>query len=58
MKSPVVMFHFKPTVKEVADALKTNYNGFPVVNTAKKLIGIINRDYLMVLLKNKVFAPD
>ncbi|CDW75014.1 UNKNOWN [Stylonychia lemnae] len=59
MKAPVSMFHFKAPVKEVAEVLsKTSYNGFPVINTAKKLIGIISRDYLMVLLKNKVFAGE
>jgi len=59
MKSPVTMFHFKAPVKDVAEALsKTTYNGFPVINTAKKLVGMISRDYLMVLIRNKVFAGE
>ena len=59
MKQPVKMFHFKAQVQEIAEYLSsTSFNGFPVVNSQRKLVGLINRDYLMVLLKNKCWVSD
>ena len=59
MRKDVKSFNFRVEVSEVNNALKdTSYNGFPVVSRQKKLMGIISRDYLMVLLKNKCWTSD
>ena len=44
------------TLPSIADmdsiktALETGHNGFPVINRAGKLVGIMSRNYLIVLL--------
>jgi CBS domain-containing protein len=59
MKRNVKSFPMKVEVREIGDTLKqTNYSGFPVVNNHKRLVGIINRDYLMVLLRQKCWTGD
>ena len=34
----------------------TEFNGFPIVNDDEKLVGLINRNYLHVLIKHKCFS--
>lgn len=59
MKGNVKTLHFKAEVSKIGEYLKeTSYNGFPVVNTQGSLVGMINRDYLHVLLKNRCWASD
>lgn len=34
------------------------HNGFPVLNTAGKLVGIIARDFLIVMIRNRaIYNP-
>jgi CBS domain-containing protein len=59
MTKAVVTLNFRTDVAEIAKALRENtFNGFPVVNSFRKLLGIINRDYLHVLLKNQCFVNE
>jgi len=57
MKPNVYTMRAITPVKVISEALAgTTYNGFPIVDKDKKLIGMITRDYLIVLLKNHVFS--
>lgn len=52
--SKVVCFNEIETVHNIIDKLKNcTHNGFPVLNEKNKLQGLISRNYLIKLLKNK-----
>ena len=52
MTSPVSQFHFIAKVGEVFFQLETtDFNGFPVVNSEQRPIGIIERDTLITLIE-------
>jgi len=56
MKSPVVVFRENETVKHCYDVMKAcTYNGFPVITTKGKLLGVISRDHLIAAIENKGF---
>ena len=56
MSCPVVHFNFIAQVKEVYFHLShTTFNGFAVVNTYGRAIGIIERDTLIALIKKKAW---
>jgi predicted transcriptional regulator len=45
-------------VCDIAELLRDeHFSGYPVVGSKGNLLGLISRDYLYVLLKNKCFAP-
>ena len=44
----------RPTVQQVFETIMSNdYNGYPIVNDDRRLIGLISRHFLIVLLKKK-----
>ena len=55
MCKDVVTLQSIADMKSIETALMTNHNAFPVINMAGKLVGIINRNFLIVLLQNKAF---
>ncbi|CDW77635.1 chloride channel protein 7 [Stylonychia lemnae] len=56
MSSPVRAFNFIVKVQDVLFQLSTTtINGFPVLNCHRRVIGIIERDTLIVLIKNKAW---
>lgn len=57
MATPVKVFHVHEKVKDIYKVLKeTKHNGFPVVNHAGQLQGIILRQNLCTLLELSVFS--
>ena len=51
--------YLKPvaSVKQITEHLiLTNCNGYPVVDGENRVCGLMSRDYLMILLKHKVFS--
>ncbi len=51
MSSPVLSFTQQPTVSQVFETIISNdFNGFPIVNEDKRLIGLISRHFLTILL--------
>jgi len=55
MARDVVTLQSIADMKSIETALMTNHNAFPVINMAGKLIGMISRNFLIVLLQNKAF---
>lgn len=55
MAKPVVSLPTISDVESIKKALMTPHHGFPVVNTAGKLVGHIPQSMLVKLLKKKVF---
>ena len=43
------------TVKEVRHALASNHSGYPVKNTAGRLVGLIPTHMLVILARNKIY---
>ena len=43
------------TVKEVRHALASNHSGYPVKNTAGRLVGLIPAHMLVILARKKIF---
>lgn len=43
------------SVKEIEVLLHSKHNGFPVINAAGKVVGVIARDFLIILIRNKAF---
>ena len=53
MNSPVYTLHAKATVKSIQTGLECElFNGFPIVDSKEKPIGMISRNFLSVLLIN------
>jgi CBS-domain-containing membrane protein len=56
MNSHVVSFNFIAHVHEVYRYLEnTEHSGFPVLNSASRPVGIIERDSLIAMIKHKVW---
>jgi chloride channel 7 len=56
MVSEVVSFQHTEKVRDLYEKLKScKHNGFPVINERRKVIGMISRNHLVVILKNKFF---
>ena len=43
------------TMENIQDALKTNHHAFPIVNKKGNLIGMIPRNFVIILIKNEAF---
>jgi CBS domain-containing protein len=56
MNSHVISFNFIAPVHEVYRYLEnTEHSGFPVLNSASRPVGIIERDSLIAMIKHKVW---
>jgi hypothetical protein len=56
MSNPVTKFNFIEKVGNIYFQLQnTPYNGFPVFNSKRRPIGIIERDVLITLIKKEVW---
>jgi len=56
MASPVRFFHFIVKVRDVFYQLaNTSFNGFPVVNSYGRVVGIAERDVLITLIQHKAW---
>ena len=57
MAAPVVYFPFLVTCDEIQKKVSTNanLNGFPVVNSSNKVIGMITKRTLLTLVEKKCF---
>lgn len=58
MAKKVVKFRSVETMENVAEALLTKHHAFPIVNQNNNLIGIIPRNFLVVLIKHQGFYND
>lgn len=56
MVREVVAFSHSEKVKDIYTKLRMcTHNGFPVLNEKKRVIGLISRNHLVTILKNKFF---
>lgn len=56
MVYPVVKFKQFETAKTIYDTLLScTHNGFPIVNHENEVVGYISRNFLSIILKNKMF---
>lgn len=56
MHSPAITFPFIVKVEQAYQELeKNNYNGFPVVNSQGRPVGIIERDVLITMIEHKAW---
>ena len=55
MSTDLVMLETVCRVEQVKLALLTTHNGFPVLNTAGNIIGLVSKQVLVTLLKEKKF---
>jgi len=46
------------SIREVEELLHSKHNGFPVLNAAGKVVGIIARDFLIIMIRNKAFYKE
>lgn len=54
MSSPVLSFSMQPSVSLVYEAIISNdFNGYPIVNEDKRLMGLISKHFLTVLLNKQ-----
>lgn len=55
MNSNLVTFQRVDTLKNVATALETTHHSFPVLNEKGNLIGMIPKNFVLVLLHHRAF---
>lgn len=56
MHRPVQVLSYRETALSIYTALKeTPHNGYPIVDQAQKVIGLITRNALIILLKKQAF---
>lgn len=59
MIEDVVYFNHTEQVKSVYEKLsKCKHNGFPVVDEQKHVIGLISRNHLIAIMRNKYFKAN
>lgn len=59
MSSPVYYLNVISSVKSIYGGLqKSEFNGFPIVDENEKLVGLIGRNFLWVLIKNKCWKRN
>lgn len=58
MSKKVIALRSVDTLKRIYDALKTNHNGFPILNLNGQVIGLIPRNFLIVILSKRQFYSD
>jgi predicted transcriptional regulator len=55
MSKKVVSLRSVETVKNIYAALKSSHHGFPVTNINGQVIGLISKNFLVVLIANRVY---
>lgn len=55
MASPVVTLQTVDTIANVRAALATSHHAFPLVNAERRVVGLIPRNFIVVLIQNKAF---
>ena len=55
MSKPVHISKVVSSMRDLNTAYQSDYSGFPVINDAKNLVGIIPRRFLKVLIERKEF---
>jgi CBS-domain-containing membrane protein len=55
MATNVVSLNVVESVKNIHECLKSEHNGFPIVNSNGVLVGLVSQDILVTLIKNKEF---
>jgi hypothetical protein len=55
MAEKVITLRSVDTVKRIYEALKSPHHGFPVVNYSGQVIGLISKNFLIVLMRRKNF---
>ena len=59
MDAPVVSFQVVETLQDVYDKLiACKHNGFPVVNHKHEVVGLISRNFLCIIIKQKFFEDE
>ena len=58
MAKNVIALRSVDTVKKIFDALKSPHHGFPVLNMSGQVIGLIPKNFLMVLILKRAFYSD
>lgn len=55
MSSDTRSVNIVESVKNIYDILKTSHHGFPVVNSTGRVVGLIPKNFLVILIQNKNF---
>lgn len=56
MSTPVYSLEVKPTVSSIYTGLQNyDFHGFPIVNSSKKVVGLISRHYLITLITKQMW---
>jgi hypothetical protein len=56
-KDPVCV-HVISTIGEIKRALKTEHHSFPVLNKKEKFVGMMPRNFMIVLAQNLAFYTE
>lgn len=54
-KEKIVVLHEVASMHEVREALTSGHHGFPVINDLNKVVGMINKNFLIILIENNMF---
>ena len=55
MSQNTVNLNLVATVENIYQALKTSHHGFPVVNSSGRVVGLIPKNFLMILINKRAF---
>ena len=58
MAKKVVSIKSVDTVKRIFEALKSPHHGFPVLNMSGQVIGLMPKNYLIVLILKRCYYSD
>jgi len=58
MSSEVKYLRSVATLKRVYECLKSSHHGFPVLNTRGQVIGLIPKNFLVILVTKKTFYSE
>jgi len=55
MSSEIKSVRIVDTVKNIQEAIQSSHHGFPVLNSTGRVVGLIPKNYLIILVQNKHF---
>ena len=58
MAKKVIAIKSVDSVKKIFEALKSPHHGFPVLNMNGQVIGLIPKNFLIVLIKKRCYYSD